>query len=195
MPASLRGGALKATLPLDRIFLDHPMSDIQFYRQADGAFLLECKQHVQCKLEDVFDFFADANNLEALTPAWLSFRILGSSTPKIQAGTTLDYRLSVHGLPLRWRSLITTWNPPFEFVDEQLSGPYRSWIHQHLFEETERGVLVTDRVRYKVFGGALTERLLVRRDLRRIFRFRSETLAELAPRLASFRDRVCIEAY
>lgn len=145
------------------------------------VFTLEREQLVRRSLDEVFGFFSDPQNLEALTPTWLRFRVLGSSTPHMQAGTTIDYRLRVHGLPIRWRSLISSWQPPFEFVDEQLRGPYRSWVHQHSFRETEEGVVVSDRVEYSVLGGALVNKLFVRRDLRRIFDHRRETLAKLLP--------------
>ena len=142
-------------------------------------FVLEREQQVPGTIEEVFAFFSDPANLERITPPWLSFRITGCSTPSIRAGTTLDYRLRLRGLPLRWRSLIRTWKPPFEFVDEQIIGPYRKWHHRHSFVERDGGVLVRDRVTYSVLGGAAVERLFVRRDLQRIFDYRHERLASL----------------
>ena len=145
------------------------------------AFTLEREQTVRRSVEEVFGFFSDPRNLEALTPSWLRFRVLRSSTPAMAEGTTIDYRLRVHGLPLRWRSLISSWQPPFEFIDEQVMGPYRSWVHLHSFRETEHGVVVRDRVEYSVPGGALIHTLFVRRDLERIFDHRRESLASLLP--------------
>ncbi len=145
-----------------------------------GSFL-EREQVVRRDLDLVFAFFSDPRNLEALTPPWLHFRVLDCSTPTIAEGTTIDYRLRVHGLPLRWRSVIRSWEPPFRFVDEQLVGPYRTWVHLHTFRETEDGVRVGDRVDYAVPGGALIDRLFVRRDLKRIFDYRRERLASLLP--------------
>ncbi|MFT5286199.1 MAG: ligand-binding SRPBCC domain-containing protein [Planctomycetota bacterium] len=145
------------------------------------ALTLWREQLVRRSLEDVFGFFSAPQNLEALTPSWLRFRVLGSSSPVMKAGTTIDYRLRVHGIPIRWRSLISAWEPPFGFVDEQVRGPYRSWVHRHSFRETEEGVVVTDYVEYAVLGGALIDRLFVGRDLRRIFDHRYETLAKLLP--------------
>ena len=128
-------------------------------------------------LQEVFAFFADPRNLEELTPPWLSFRILREPPIPLEEGTTIDYALRVRGLPLRWRSRITTWNPPHEFVDEQVRGPYRQWVHSHTFEGVEGGTRVGDRVLYRVLGGPLVDRLLVRRDVERIFDFRSRALA------------------
>ncbi len=97
----------------------------------------------------------------------------------MQAGTLIDHKLRVRGIPLRWRTLISTWEPPFRFVDEQLRGPYRQWIHEHTFEERDGGTLTRDVVRYSVFGGALVDRLFVRRDVEKIFTYRTQRLLEL----------------
>ena len=93
-------------------------------------------------------------------------------------GTLIDYKLRVHGLPLKWRSEITAWEPPTCFVDEQRRGPYRTWIHEHRFEESGKGTLCTDFVRYSVWGGAEVN-WLVRRDVKRIFAFRTRQLRQL----------------
>lgn len=146
---------------------------------APGPFHLDQVQHVRRSVEDVFGFFSDPRNLEMLTPPWLKFRILDVSTPDMGEGTTIDYSLRVHGIPLRWRSLISEWNPPHHFVDEQVRGPFRSWVHRHSFGEVEQGVEVRDRVEYSVPGGALVNRLFVKRDLNRIFDHRRDSLAEL----------------
>lgn len=132
---------------------------------------------------DVFPFFASAHNLESITPPWLSFRVLGQRPAEMGAGTVIDYRLRLHGLPLRWQSEITVWEPPDRFVDVQRRGPYRLWEHEHLFLPRDGGTLVQDRVRYAVPGGPLLEslvdRLLVRPDLERIFAYRRQRLREI----------------
>jgi ligand-binding SRPBCC domain-containing protein len=129
---------------------------------------------------EVFAFFADAGNLEALTPPWLSFRIQTPRPIEMHPGALIDYRLSVRGLPVRWRTEITTWEPPVRFVDKQLRGPYRLWVHEHTFEETaDGGTLVGDRVRYRVPFGRLANWLVVERDVRTIFRYRTETLLRM----------------
>ncbi len=151
-------------------------------------FSIEREQTIPSTLEEVFAFFSDPTNLEALTPDWLKFRVTNCSTDEIGNGTVIDYRLKLRGIPIRWRSLITNWDPPFEFVDKQLVGPYRTWIHRHTFLETSEGVLVRDRVDYSVFGGALVDKLFVRNDLKRVFDYRQEQLAKLmggSPRLDS----------
>lgn len=144
-------------------------------------FVLEREQLVRRRLEEVFEFFADPLNLEEITPPLLRFQVVGCSTPKLVEGSTIDYRLRVHGIPIRWTSLISDWNPPTEFVDQQLSGPYKLWVHRHTFHETPEGVWVRDRVEYAVPGGAIIERLVVRRDLKRIFDYRAASLARLLP--------------
>ena len=98
---------------------------------------------------------------------------------EMRAGARIDYRLRVRGLPLRWQSEITAWEPPHRFLDEQRRGPYRLWVHEHTFVERDGGTEVRDRVTYAVPGGWLVERLLVGPDVRRIFAFRRETLARL----------------
>jgi ligand-binding SRPBCC domain-containing protein len=126
--------------------------------------------------DELFPFFADAANLDALTPPWLHFRIVTPPPVVLRAGALIDYRLRVHGLPLRWRTRINVWQPPHRFVDEQLRGPYRRWIHEHTFEPRAGGTLARDVVRYAVPFDFLTHRWLVRPDIERIFRFRREEL-------------------
>ena len=132
---------------------------------------------VPAPLDAVFPFFADAANLERLTPPWLRFRILTPLPILMQQGTLIDYRLRLRGVPVRWRSEITAWEPPYRFVDEQRRGPYQRWIHEHLFSAVDGGTLVEDHVQYRVLFGSLVDRWLVRPDLERIFDYRHEQLA------------------
>jgi ligand-binding SRPBCC domain-containing protein len=134
---------------------------------------------------EVFRFFADARNLEALTPPWLRFKVLSPEPVTMRPGTRIDYRLRLRGLPLRWQSEITVWDPPRRFVDEQRRGPYRLWIHEHVFEERGGGTICRDQVRYAVLGGALVNRWLVRPDLNRIFEYRRRRLTEILGEAAS----------
>jgi GrpB-like predicted nucleotidyltransferase (UPF0157 family)/ligand-binding SRPBCC domain-containing protein len=124
--------------------------------------------------DEVFQFFSDAANLEALTPPWLHFQIL---TPSIvvRPGALIDYRLRLYGIPLRWQSEISRWEPPELFVDEQRRGPYRSWVHTHSFIEERGGTRVVDRVDFEVPFQWLTG-WLVRRNVRRIFAYRTAAL-------------------
>jgi len=126
--------------------------------------------------EDVFAFFADPANLEVLTPPWLRFRILTPLPIEMEEGLRIDYRISLHGIPLRWTSEITAWDPPHRFVDTQVRGPYRIWIHGHRFEVAGSGTRVEDEVEYALPGGPLVHRFLVRPDLDRIFRHRRRQL-------------------
>lgn len=128
---------------------------------------------------EVFAFFADAGNLEAITPPWLAFRITTPTPIDLKPGALIDYRLRLHGVPFRWRTLISDWDPPHRFVDEQVKGPYSLWRHEHVFEEAEGGTWITDRVEYSHFGGRLVNRLLVRPDLDRIFAYRKQRTKEL----------------
>lgn len=125
---------------------------------------------------DVFAFFGDARNLEAMTPPWLHFRILTPVPVDMRPGTLIDYRLRLRGVPVGWRTEIARWEPPDVFVDRQLRGPYTLWVHTHSFADEGSGTRVNDRVVYDVAGGALLHRWLVGPDLRRIFTFRAEAL-------------------
>jgi ligand-binding SRPBCC domain-containing protein len=155
------------------------LSPPRFSRTAHGLFKLETELWLPRRPEQVFPFFADAFNLEAITPPWLHFEVLTPRPIQMRAGLRIDYRLRLRGLPLRWQSEITVWDPPCRFVDEQRRGPYRAWIHEHLFEERNGGTLARDLVQYGVLGGWLVNRLFVRRDVERILRFRQTRLREM----------------
>ena len=94
-------------------------------------------------------------------------------------GAEIEYRLKVRGFPLRWKSKITVWEPPHRFVDEQLRGPYRIWIHEHRFTDEAGGTLCEDHVQYAPLGGALINKLFVARDVQKIFAYRSERLQQI----------------
>ncbi len=130
-------------------------------------------------LAEVFPFFAEPRNLGRITPPWLRFEILTPGEIEMAVGTLIDYRIRWRGLPMRWRSEIAAWQPPHLFVDRQVRGPYRLWHHEHRFAEHDGGTLVCDHVRYAVWGGALADRLLVRRDVNAIFAYRERRLQEL----------------
>lgn len=153
--------------------------DALSFRRENGNFILEAEQFLPRPLDSVFPFFADARNLERLTPPTLNFEILTKAPLEMRAGALIDYRLRLHGMPLRWQSEIRAWEPPFRFVDFQTRGPYSLWHHEHLFESKDDGTLVRDRVTYNLFGGLFIEPLFVRPDLRRIFVFRQQVLTAL----------------
>ena len=128
-------------------------------------------------LDEVFAFFSNAANLEALTPPWLHFHILNPAVV-IGEGVRIDYRLRIHGVPLQWQSEISRWNPPSSFVDEQRKGPYRRWVHTHTFAAERGGTRVGDSVEFEVplawlVGG------FVRRDVEKIFAFRQQALLKI----------------
>jgi ligand-binding SRPBCC domain-containing protein len=134
-------------------------------------------------IEEVFAFFADAHNLEAITPPGLHFRTVTPDPIVLALGTRFEHRLRVKGIPVRWESEITAWEPPHRFVDEQRRGPYRIWKHEHRFVSRDGGTDVSDHVEYSVPGGAAINYLFVAPDLRKVFAYRREAL------LARFRRR------
>ena len=142
-------------------------------------FTLETSLWLPQPVDRVFSFFADAANLERLTPPWLRFKILTILPIDMAVGVQIDYRLRYRGLSLRWRTEILAWEPPHRFVDSQIKGPYRRWVHEHVFLEQDGGTLVVEQVEYALPGGALTNALLIGRDLDRIFAYREQRLLEI----------------
>ena len=140
------------------------------------TFLFTTELWLPCPRAKVFNFFADARNLQKITPSWLSFEILTPGPIAMRAGALIDYRLRVHGFPIRWQTEITEWQPPHRFADQQLRGPYHVWHHTHTFMERDGGTLCRDEVIYRPRGGALVNWLFVRRDVERIFAYRTEQL-------------------
>ena len=131
---------------------------------------------------DVFPFFADARNLEAITPPLLRFRVVTPEPIEMRVGALIQYRLRLHGAPVSWLTSIQAWDPPHRFVDVQVRGPYALWHHTHTFTPTAEGTVMCDLVRYAIgFGplGELADRILVRRDLRAIFDFRAQHVARM----------------
>ena len=131
--------------------------------------------------EDIWPFFGDANNLEDITPPFLAFRVLGQSTPVIGAGTLIDYRLKLNGIPIAWQTRIDTWDPPRRFTDLQARGPYALWHHTHDFIPMGAGTLMRDTVRYRLpagWLGALAGGSKVASDVERIFDYRSRKIDE-----------------
>jgi ligand-binding SRPBCC domain-containing protein len=143
---------------------------------------LERRLRLDQPLHSVFAFFAEARNLEQITPPWLRFELREPGPRELGAGTLIDYRLRLHGVPLRWTSRIDEWSPGQGFVDRQLRGPYRVWHHRHSFVADGDGTIVGDEVHYALPLGPLGEvahRLFVRRDLERIFAYRHQAVARL----------------
>lgn len=143
--------------------------------------VLERSTWIPQPVERVFPFFADAGNLERITPPELRFRIVTPLPIAMQRGTLIEYRLALFGLPFGWRTEISDWQPPHRFVDRQLSGPYREWIHTHEFTPDNGGTRMVDRVDYvlPLAPLGLLARPLVRRQLRRIFDYREVAIRQL----------------
>jgi ligand-binding SRPBCC domain-containing protein len=143
--------------------------------------LLQREQRIELPRERAFEFYGDALNLEAITPPWLGFEVTTPGPIEMGPGARIDYRLKLHGVPVRWQTRIESWEPPHRFVDVQVKGPYALWEHTHEFEPAGAGaVLIRDRVRYALPLGPLGElahRLFVRRDVERIFDYRREAVA------------------
>jgi ligand-binding SRPBCC domain-containing protein len=129
-------------------------------------------------LEATFAFFADAANLERLTPGWVQFSIVTPLPIVMRAGVEIDYRIRVHGVPLAWTSRIDVWEPGRRFVDRQIAGPYLWWRHEHRFEIVGSATRVIDEVEYLPRAAWMTARL-VRRDVERIFGYREDALQEI----------------
>lgn len=143
--------------------------------------LLRVSTRVARPRDEVFAFFSDAANLGAVTPPALNFRIITPLPIEMREGALIDYTIGLYGIPLRWRTEITRWEPPFSFEDTQLRGPYSTWVHRHLFRHDGDGTIIDDEVRYALPFGVLGRLVhpIVRWQLRRIFRYRQDAVARL----------------
>lgn len=147
-----------------------------------AEFILKRELALNLPRAEVFDFFADAGNLERITPPELNFHIVTSQPIDIRKGALIDYKLKMRGFPVTWRTGISVWNPPFEFVDQQLKGPYKQWIHHHTFTEMDANkTLIEDEVRYRLPLEPLGDiaHFFVRRELDYIFDYRQKVVAEI----------------
>lgn len=142
--------------------------------------ILERSQRIARPLEEVFPFYADAGNLERITPPWLGFEVTTPQPLEMKIGALISYRLRLHGVPVSWRTRIEAWDPPHRFIDAQLSGPYTLWHHTHTFRaDGEGATILGDRVRYVIPFGPLGQlaRTFVNRDLEQIFDYRRDAVA------------------
>jgi ligand-binding SRPBCC domain-containing protein len=144
-------------------------------------YALKQEQWIARPIDEVFAFFSDARNLEAITPPWVGFKILSMSSDAIAEGTEIRYQIRLHGIPIHWRTEILRWDPPHSFVDVQRSGPYKLWEHTHRFEAHGDRTRMSDEVRYALpFGvlGRMVHRLKVGADVRKIFEYRRKRIDE-----------------
>jgi ligand-binding SRPBCC domain-containing protein len=147
-----------------------------------AEYIFEAEIELPRPREEVFDFFSKAENLETITPPNLGFHILKPLPIEMGVGTLIDYEISLHGLPMKWRTEITKWDPPNQFEDTQLSGPYKQWIHTHTFTDTGRGTtLMKDVVRYRLPLEPLGDiaQWLIGREINGIFDFRTRTISQI----------------
>lgn len=147
-----------------------------------AEYILTRSLTVDLPRKQVFDFFSDAANLERITPPQLGFHIVTTQPFELKQGTLIDYKLSLRGIPVTWRTEISVWNPPHSFTDRQLSGPYKQWIHRHNFVElAENKTLIEDEVKYRLPLEPLGDvaHFLVRSELDKIFDYRQKVVAEI----------------
>jgi ligand-binding SRPBCC domain-containing protein len=152
---------------------------IRIEREPDGTFRLATAVLLPDTAERVFRFLSDTDNLEIVIPPWLRLRLLTPGPIDMDIATRIDYRLRVHGVPARWESEITSWEPPLRFGYEQRRGPFRYWVHEHTFLDRKGETLARDDVHYAVPGGRLAHNLFVRRGLERLFRYRRAQLLRI----------------
>ena len=147
-----------------------------------GERILTHLQWISRSMEEAFNFFQNEKNLEKITPPSLNFRVLKKTTDRIEKGTLIDYKLKINGIPIKWRTLITAWNPPYSFSDQQLRGPYNKWDHTHNFTPLGAGTLMEDRVIYKLplgLIGRIFGMWYVKRNVNKIFNFRWDKVKEI----------------
>lgn len=143
-----------------------------------GGFVLRAECTLPYTVEEIFPFFADAYQLEAITPPWFNFQVLTPRPIEMHAGQIVDYKLRIRGVPVHWKTNISAWEPNIRFVDEALKSPYKFWHHEHLFEPCDEGTRVIDIVHYGVPGGGLIHSLFVRREVQKIFEYRQQALQQ-----------------
>ncbi len=145
-------------------------------------YTLESNQFINKPIEEVFQFFSKPENLSVITPAKLGFKILSPNPVKMEVGRLIDYNIYLMGIPIHWRTLITDYEPPNMFVDQQIKGPYAMWHHTHTFHKVKGGVEIKDRVVYSIpfgFLGRLLNYLWIKRDLNNIFLHRKKVIDKL----------------
>lgn len=144
--------------------------------------VLTCEQFLPYPIDRVFNFFKKPENLDQVTPSNLGFKILTPSPIPMAKGTVIDYTIRLYGIPMKWQTIITDYDPPHSFTDTQVKGPYKTWIHTHRFTPKDGGTLMTDEVQYEVpfgFLGDIVKALFVEREVEKIFDYRKKVISGL----------------
>ena len=139
-------------------------------------------QFINQPIDVVFNFFSKPENLALITPSKLAFKILTPTPITINKGTLIDYTIRLMRFPVHWRTLITKYNPPYEFVDEQIKGPYLFWHHTHTFKAVNGGSEIKDKVRYSIpmgYLGQFIHKIWIKKDLEKIFEYRKAVIDKL----------------
>ena len=137
------------------------------------------KQFIDLPIEEVFNYFSNPSNLQKITPKYLNFKIKNNPPFIMKKGQLFEYRLRVRGIPITWISLISSYDPPYSFIDEQIKGPYSSWHHTHLFKEENGGTVIIDEVKYTLplgLIGKIVNLIWVKKDLDKIFQYRQKII-------------------
>ncbi len=161
--------------------LEHALAH-EFSYDSKGEVLYKQYQWVPKRRDEVFTFFSNERNLESITPPSLGFKVLKMTTDKIQEGTLIDYKLRIHGMPAHWQTKISKFTEGESFIDEQLKGPYKKWIHQHDFIDSKNGTLICDKITYKLPMGSIGNLVagwFVQRDVTNIFNFRKKVIRDI----------------
>ncbi|MCB0407683.1 MAG: DUF1731 domain-containing protein, partial [Bdellovibrionales bacterium] len=163
------------------------LQDLYSWKKNPYQQLFYSEQWIPKSIDKIFLFFSEAKNLEKLTPPWLHFCILDQSTERMQKGTLITYKLKIHGIPIKWKTEILEWNPQFQFIDNQLSGPYKKWHHTHSFYSTpQNGTLMQDKIIFELpmglIGMLFTSRF-VTKDIQTIFDYRTQAIRQLGESL------------
>ena len=140
------------------------------------------KQYIDKTIDEVFNFFSKPENLEVITPKYLKFSIKTPLPITMEEGQVIEYKIRLRGIPMKWKSRISSYNPPHSFIDEQIKGPYSYWHHTHIFKVNGNGTDIIDHVKYNLpFGliGVFANYFFVNKDLKKIFKYRKSTINEI----------------
>ena len=145
------------------------------------SYVLRCEMKVARPIAETFVVFENPHNLARITPPWLNFKVQHGPL-EMHQGLEIDYTIHWLGLPIRWRTIVTSYDPPKRFIDLQARGPYRLWHHVHRFAAHGDGAVVSDEVTYVLplgWLGRMAHSLIVKRQLLGIFRYRQKALAAM----------------